>query len=97
MEIQGRDPGFAKGGGPWPARGTQAHNGGLGQSPQRGPGTEPLMGVRGRSSLKLKAFHIFSYKKAKSLVSKLKKTPMFGPWGQPPGPPIPGSASGWYN
>jgi len=39
---------------------------------------EPLVG--GQASLKLKAFCLFSYKKVKSLVFKLKKTPMFGPW-----------------
>jgi len=33
-----------------------------GRSPQRGPGAEPLVGVRGRSPLKLKAFCTFLYK-----------------------------------
>ena len=80
----GADPGFVKGegGGPWRARGARAYNGSL--------GAEPLVGVR-----KLKAFSLFSCKRAKSLVFKLKKTPVFGPWGRPrPGPPIPGSTSG---
>ena len=30
-----------RGGGPWRARGARAYNGGLGRSPQWGPGTEP--------------------------------------------------------
>ena len=60
--------------------GARAYNGGLGaeQGPEAEP--QPVM-VRGRSPLKLKAFRLFSYKRAKSLVFKLKKTPMFGPWG----------------
>jgi len=37
--------------------GARAYNGGLGRSPQRGPGAEPLVrGSGGRSPLKLKAF-----------------------------------------
>ena len=34
----------------------RVYNGGLGRSPQRGPGAEPLVGGQGRSPLKLKAF-----------------------------------------
>jgi len=60
-----------------------------GQSPWWGSEVRPL---------KLKAFRLFSYKRAKSLVFKLKKTLMFAiVWsmgGRPPGPPIPGSAIG---
>jgi len=33
--------------GPWRARGARAYNEGLGQSPQRGPGAEPLVGDQG--------------------------------------------------
>jgi len=32
----------------WRARGARAYNGGLGQTPQRGPGAEPL--VRGQGA-----------------------------------------------
>ena len=42
------------GGGTWRARGARAYIGDLRQSPQRGPGEEPL--VRGSAPLKLKAF-----------------------------------------
>jgi len=42
--------------GTWRARGARAYNGGLGQSPQRGPGAEPLVeGSGGEAPLKLKA------------------------------------------
>ena len=41
------DPGFKFGRGKWRARGARAYNGGLGQSPQRGPGAEPLVGGQG--------------------------------------------------
>jgi len=46
----------------WGARGPMASvvaracNGGLGRSPQQGPGAEPLVGVSGRRPLKLKVF-----------------------------------------
>ena len=42
----------------WRARRARAYNGGLGRSPQRGPGAEPL--VRGSGGLKLKAFQPFN-------------------------------------
>jgi len=42
----GADPGFAKGGGPWRARGARAYNGGLGAEPPAGS-REPLVGVQG--------------------------------------------------
>jgi len=43
--------------GPHGERGARAYNGGLGQSPQRGPGAEPLVrGSGGKAPLKLKAF-----------------------------------------
>ena len=45
------------GGGLWRARGARAYNGVWGQSPQRGPGAEPLVGGQGgEAPLKLKAF-----------------------------------------
>jgi len=48
--------GFGKGG-PWRALGARAYNGGLGRSPQRGPGAEPLVGESGgEAPLKLKLF-----------------------------------------
>jgi len=34
----------------------RAYNGGLGRSPQRGPGADPRLGVQGASPLKLKHF-----------------------------------------
>ena len=43
--------------GPHGERGARAYNGGLGRSPQRGPGAELLVrGSGGRAPLKLKAF-----------------------------------------
>jgi len=36
--------------------GARVYNGGLEAEPPRGPRTEPLVGVRGEASLKLKAF-----------------------------------------
>jgi len=57
--------------------------------PQRGPGAEPLLGVPW--SWKLLVY--FHTEGAKSLVFKLKKTPIFGPRGRPPGAPYLGSAS----
>jgi len=43
--------------GAWRARGARAYNGGLARSPQRGPGTEPLVGGQGgEDPLKLKHF-----------------------------------------
>ena len=40
--------------GPWRARGARAYNGGLGQSPQQSPGTEPQVGgFRGALPLNL--------------------------------------------
>jgi len=44
MREPGTDPGFAKGGGSWRARGARAYNGDLAQSPQRGPGAVRLVG-----------------------------------------------------
>jgi len=41
----------------WRARGARAYNGGLGRSPQRSPGAEPLVrGSGGKAPLKLKHF-----------------------------------------
>jgi len=37
-------------------RGARAYNGGLGRSPQRGPGAEPLVRGQGEAPLKLKTF-----------------------------------------
>jgi len=61
------------------------------QSPQRGPEAEPLVHTRGSGE---SFSSIFIQERPKRLVFKLKKTPTFGPWGRPPGPPIPGSTSG---
>jgi len=48
--IQHLPRGWRGVGGPWRSRGARAYNGGLGQSSQRVPGTEPLVGVRPRRS-----------------------------------------------
>jgi len=47
------------------------YNGGLGA--ETPAGSRGLVGVRGRSPMKLKAFRLFHTKRAKSLVFKLKK------------------------
>ena len=80
-----------EGSGPWRTRGARAYNGGLGSV----IAPSGLQGQPGRSSQKLKAFRLFSYKRAKSLVFKLKKTPYV--WSMGGGPPIPGSASAVKN
>ena len=46
---------FISGGAEWRAREREPIMGVWGLCPQRGPGAEPLVGVRGRSPLKLKA------------------------------------------
>jgi len=38
-------------------------NGGLGRSPQRGPGTEPLVGVRGAKPTEAESFFLHFYAK----------------------------------
>ena len=43
-------------GGTWRARGAQAYNGGLGQSPQGGPGAELLVGVQGAKPPEAESF-----------------------------------------
>jgi len=48
------------------ARGARAYNGDWGRAPA-GSETEPLVGGQGQSSLKLKAFRLFSYKKGPKL------------------------------
>ena len=47
---------FSLGGGTWRARGARAYSGGLGQSPQRGPGAEPLVRGQGRSPPEAESF-----------------------------------------
>jgi len=59
----GADPGFAKGADHGERGEREPINGVWEQSPQRGLGAEPLVGVRGLAPLKLKAFRLFSYKK----------------------------------
>jgi len=66
------------------ARGARAYNGGLGATAPSG--VQGRANGGGQGTLKLKAFLLFPYKRAKSLVLKLKKTPMFGPWGWGGGP-----------
>jgi len=51
----------------------RAYNGGLGRSPQRGPWAEHLVGVRGRSPLKLKAFVVRRPKEVANLAHFLGK------------------------
>jgi hypothetical protein len=55
----GADPGCAKEGGQWRARGARAENGGLGAPSPARSRAEPLMGVRGLRPLKLRSFGVF--------------------------------------
>jgi hypothetical protein len=58
--FAGADPGFANGGAEYGERVEREPITGVwGRSPQRGPGAPPLVGVRGRSPLKLKSFGVF--------------------------------------
>ena len=65
------DPGIEFERGTWRAREREPITGVWGQSPQRGPEAEPLVGgLGGRSPLKLKAFELSSiqWKRQKCLV-----------------------------
>jgi len=60
----GADPGFAKGEGTDHGEHAECeHVKGVWRSPRQGSGAELLVGNEGRSSLKLKAFYPFSYKR----------------------------------
>jgi len=49
-------------------RGARAYNGGLGQSPQRSPGAEPLvMGSRGRSPLEADSILAFDVRRKRQI------------------------------
>jgi len=63
MDGKWTDPGYARGANHG-KHGARAYNGGLSRSPDRGQGSEPLLGVSGaKPPLKLKAFCPFSYKR----------------------------------
>jgi len=60
--------------GPWRAHGARAYNGPevWGRIPQRGPGADPLVGLRSKAPLKMKAFDHFHTKTAKSYELRCK-------------------------
>ena len=83
-----------KGGRPWRAHGVRVNNRDLGQSPHRGPRTEPPVRVRGAKPPEAKGVFVYFHTK---MDQKLKEKTPFLVHGGAPGPPISGSASEYSN
>ena len=69
----GADPGFAKGGGPWRARGARAYNGGLGAEPPAGSRGRAPGGGSGAKTPEAESFFGHFYTKERPIVNHLNE------------------------